>query len=308
MENNYDIQLIDAFPDFKERGFDIESYNKRFRQSNIIITASSSDISYPEHWGCLSIKCAFNGNEFYKVNNRMYAVNDDGFLILNDGEYYSSYIFSNTVVDSLTINFTQDIIRDVLRTLLCTDEILIDDPLINNHQTEFIQKLYKHDALVSPLLLRLRELVKNFETNKMMITEIYYSLLEKIFVLQQQVNEEIKHVHAGKDSTKKELYKRLHYVKDYIESCYMNDVTLLQLSKIGCLNSSYLLREFKKYFKITPHQYLIQKRIFVAKELLERSTLNISEICSRVGYADVSSFGKLFKKHFLNSPENFRRS
>ncbi len=308
LENTCHILLMNDFPDFKQKGFDIEAYNKRFRQSNIIITAFSSDISYAEHWGCFSIKCAFNGNEYYKVSNRIYSVNDDGFLILNEGEYYSSHIFSNTKVESFTLNFTESIVNDVFCSLSCSDDMLIDNPsYFYKQQKDFVQKLYRHDSLVSPLLLKLRYLIKNFANNKMLIEETYYSLLEKIFVLQQQVDEEIKQVKACKQSTQKELYKRLHYVKDFIESCYMDDINLAQLATIGCLNSFYLLREFKKYFNITPHQYLIQKRITVAKQMLNNSKLCVSEICSHVGYSDINSFSKLFKKHFLISPQNFRQ-
>src|SRR5215210_3283276 len=93
------VSLVNNFPDFAAPGFNIDEYNNFFKTFNSIINASSSDISYPDHWGCLSIKCAFGGEEFYQVQNRMYAVNDNNFLVFNEGRNYSSYIFSKNPVE-----------------------------------------------------------------------------------------------------------------------------------------------------------------------------------------------------------------
>jgi AraC family transcriptional regulator len=124
--------------------------------------------------------------------------------------------------------------------------------------------------------------------------------------IQLGVNSEIKEIKAAKTSTKIELYKRLHYAKDYIDSCYMNNITLQQLSTIACLNSAYFLRQFKKYFTITPYQYIIQKRLAAAKQLLETSVDSVADICFAVGYEDCTSFTKLFKNYFQLTPEKYR--
>ena len=58
-----EIFIMKDFPDFNIPGFNIEAYNQRFKQKNVIIHARSKDVSYPEHWGCLSIKCAFRRTE-----------------------------------------------------------------------------------------------------------------------------------------------------------------------------------------------------------------------------------------------------
>src|ERR1017187_10556117 len=103
------ISLIKSFPDFNVTGFDINEYNKKFKENNVIIHASSRSVSYPEHWGCLSVKCAFHGNESYQAGNRFYTVNDTNYLVLNEGTIYSSYIYSEFPVESFTINFSHEL-------------------------------------------------------------------------------------------------------------------------------------------------------------------------------------------------------
>lgn len=305
-KNIDDILLINKFPDFNIQGFDIDAYNKRFKQSNVIINASSADVAYPEHWGCLSVKCAFGGNETYKVADRYYAVNSGNYFICNEGEYYSSCIAAKEPVESFTLNFSHQFVDIVARGLSNTDLQLTGQPGFSYGSNEFIQKLYPHGGALSSSIFRIKKLALNFDENKEIITEQYYTLLENLFLSQQHVLNEIKQVKAVKLSTRKELYKRLHYAKDYLESCYQEEVSIEKLALISCLNRAYFLREFTKYFKQTPHQYLIRKRMSVAKELILNTRLPVNEICFSVGYTDAGSFGKLFKKHFLHAPESYR--
>src|ERR1044071_7125355 len=98
--------LMDEFPDFNEPGFDIDLYNERFYNSNVVIRASAREVQYPLHWGPLSVKCSLNGEEHYRSGDSHYAVDEDHFLVFNNGKMYSSWIDSSTQVDSLTLNIT----------------------------------------------------------------------------------------------------------------------------------------------------------------------------------------------------------
>jgi len=304
--NNF--ALIDKFPRFDTQGFDIDAYNETFRRSNVIINAHSSDVSYAEHWGCLSIKCAFGGTEMYKISDRYYAVTDDTYFICNEGQYYSSFIAAKKTVESFTINFTDAFVRQVKSSLFANAKLIDDPDFMAGDSCEFVEKLYRHSGDLKNSIARLRALAKNFGENRGEISESYYHLLQNLMLSQQHILNDVKEVHAVKLSTQKELYKRLHYAKDYIESCYADDVTLEKLGQISCLNSAYLLRNFKLYFGQTPYQYLINKRMSVAARMLAGSPIPVSEICFDTGYADVSSFCRLFKKVYGCSPESYRAS
>ncbi|HVX49827.1 MAG TPA: AraC family transcriptional regulator, partial [Chitinophagaceae bacterium] len=265
MQADEGIYIMRGFPDFTVPGFDMEVYNDRFKKSNVIIHASSADISYAEHWGCLSIKCAVNGNEYYRCQDRFYAVNSSNYLILNEGSNYSSYIFSRQPVESFTINFSSAFEATVIQSLLADVNKTLDSG--NNctlQRVEFTEKLYAHDNCVSPVLNKLYRLSLEEKTGGAYIAELYYVLLERLLLLQQNVNKEIKNVAAAKASTQKEIYKRLHYAQDYIDSSFSSDINLQQLSVVACLNSAYFLRQFKKYFGVTPYRYIIQKRLAAA--------------------------------------------
>src|ERR1700760_2194858 len=94
MEQTDDIIIIDKFPDYKARGFDEAAHDKQFLDHNVIIHAEGKNVYFPEHWGPLSIKCCIEGTENYTIGSRFYSVHPNNFLVLNEGQYYSSHIYS----------------------------------------------------------------------------------------------------------------------------------------------------------------------------------------------------------------------
>jgi len=304
MEEN--IHIMTEFPDFNAAGFDMKAYNRRFREGNVIIHARSADVAYPSHWGCLSIKCALNGREYYEANNTAYAVDDTCFLILNEGQVYSSYIYSERPVESFTINFSEPFTRTLLDSLFTHDPLGGGPHATAARSMEFIERVYPHDNSISPILTALYRQSQRTKRDTAAITEQYYLLLEKMVLLHSRVDQEIKKVKAAKASTRKELYRRLHFAKDYVDARYMNNVTLSELAGVACLNPAYFLRQWKKYFGGTPHRYLMLKRVSAAAALLVTTRHSVTEVCYLVGYEDISSFIKLFRRQYQITPEKYQ--
>lgn len=303
------IGIMKEFPDWTMEDFDMEEYNSRFQQANIIIDSTSKVCAYPPHWGPLSIKTAFFGEEFYRKGNSLYRVGSPHYLILNESGLYSSYIDSKTDVNSFTINFSPAFEKEVTGIIFSTHDYMLDneDFINKGGQLKFIEQLYKHDHTVSPFIFRLRSMSQDWEANKSRISELLYFLFESMVNAQRHLHREIKLLESRKQSTKEELYKRLIRAKDYIYSSYNANLTLEEMGNIACLNHYYFLRQFKKAFHMTPFQYLTQRRLDVASSLIKTTDKSITDICTEVGYADIASFSRLFKRTYNKSPLSYRK-
>jgi AraC-like DNA-binding protein len=89
---------------------------------------------------------------------------------------------------------------------------------------------------------------------------------------------------------------------------YDTPITIEQLSREVALSPYYLIRLFRRVYRQTPHQYLVQQRIARAKELLRTTDLPITEICVAVGFESLGSFSTLFRKAVGISPSAYRNS
>ncbi|WP_342506061.1 AraC family transcriptional regulator [Sporosarcina sp. FSL K6-2383] len=111
-----------------------------------------------------------------------------------------------------------------------------------------------------------------------------------------------------------ELNKNKAITPDYIEQMktelevnFDKKITLTQLSRLFAVNKYQLAKEFKHYIGITPNEYLINRRITKAKDLLKNTNLTISSISFQVGIDNVSHFINLFKDRVDSTPLSFRK-
>jgi AraC family transcriptional regulator len=302
------VFLISQFPDSTARDFDMDKYNQQFYERNSIISAASKNIYYDKHWGPLSIKFVLSGEEYYQTDNSRYLVTPSNFLILNNNTEYSSFIDADEEVESFTFNFAEKYVSAALTGMIGHPEKLLDDASLHvATHIKFVEQTYFGEHAIFSLKNKMRELTATFEERNEEISELFNELLYVLLLLNKKVQYEIDGIKAIKNSTKEELYKRLNYARDYIECCFDQDINLTKMACIACLNREYFIRQFKLYFGITPTQYLIKRRMQAALHIVKTSDCSILEVCKQVGYSDLTSFGKLFRKFYHLSPEGFRQ-
>ncbi len=102
--------------------------------------------------------------------------------------------------------------------------------------------------------------------------------------------------------------QRLCRARSFIDECYDLPIDLSEISKQACLSRYHFLRLFREAFETTPHQYLIQRRIDKAKELLISGRWSVTDVCFEVGFESLGSFSTLFRRHAGLSPRDYRKS
>lgn len=95
-------------------------------------------------------------------------------------------------------------------------------------------------------------------------------------------------------------------IKNYIDSHYSQNITLDFLSDLTYMNKFHLVHTFTKQIGISPINYVINKRIQEAKNLLSTTGYSIRDIASIVGFSSSSYFSQMFKKVTGVSPKNYR--
>ncbi|PSN14729.1 AraC family transcriptional regulator [filamentous cyanobacterium CCT1] len=96
-------------------------------------------------------------------------------------------------------------------------------------------------------------------------------------------------------------------VKAYVEAHLHQELTLVELAAIAHLSPAYFARLFKQSEGVTPHQYILQRRVERAQFWLRHSPLSLAEIAARVGFCDQSHLTRWFKRLTGATPTQFRQ-
>jgi AraC-like DNA-binding protein len=103
-----------------------------------------------------------------------------------------------------------------------------------------------------------------------------------------------------------EIYRRLWRAREFMDDCYDLPLELDRIAREACFSRYHFIRLFRRAFRQTPHQYLTQRRIERAKELLSSSRLTVTDVCFEVGFQSLGSFSSLFHKCVGHAPVAYR--
>lgn len=95
-------------------------------------------------------------------------------------------------------------------------------------------------------------------------------------------------------------------VKRYLYQHLAESISLQQVAAAFHLSEAHLSHTFKKRTGRTVTGFMQHIRIHSAARALARTDRDLSDIAYSVGYADYNYFGRLFKRHFGQSPESYR--
>ncbi len=93
----------------------------------------------------------------------------------------------------------------------------------------------------------------------------------------------------------------------YLERHFARDVSIVELASAAGLSASHLHSQFKRHMGMSPHQYVIHRRMREARQLLVTTDDPIKAISENVGYANAENFCRVFRKHAKTSAAQYRR-
>ena len=96
----------------------------------------------------------------------------------------------------------------------------------------------------------------------------------------------------------------LEQIKDEIDTNYMKDISLTNLSEAHFMNKDVLSRLFKKKYGVNITSYINDVRLTQAKIYLVAG-YNSAQVSEMVGYHDSNYFSRVFKKYYGISPTQF---
>lgn len=140
---------------------------------------------------------------------------------------------------------------------------------------------------------QLSELVHHYRMTE--ITDQFHcqSLLIQILLQLAKQKKELAVSSSKKENANK---AKLILLRNYISSHLQEGFDHKDMEHLSGWTRNYIITQFRRTFDMSPMQYLVWLRLEKAKELALQSGLSFGEIANQVGYTNIHSFGKIFKR------------
>lgn len=248
----------------------------------------------------IEIEYIWKGSGYQIVNGESYYVERGDIILLNVGDkhtykpngemgvidclinprFFSSGLSTDDAVDVLTLSLFKEFRKDV-------DKLT---PKIS---------LSKQDMLDVEIILynMFHEFAEKSQGYVTALKGYCYVLMTKI--LRGMVPE-------GSSGMYTEIAGIIPKILEYIEENYNERLTLKQLAEESFYNPNYLSTLFKEYVGKTFSEYVTEKRMESAIELLRSTDQSIEQICYQVGYSSRKQFYRHFRAYTGVTPKQYR--
>ena len=254
------------------------------------------DIKFEYHHHDFSkIVILIDGDLTYYIEGKAYILKPWDILFVNKNEIHKLVVNPNKYYERIVIWLNPDFMAKYAQgnnNLLKCFEVAIK----NNYN------LLRLNMKSIDIIKNLIQDIQNCNNSNEFGSEI---LKESLFVqLMVLMNRLFLNSDKNRDIEDIQYDKTIEGVLNYINSNLENDLSIDTIASEFFISKYYLMRKFKNQIGSSIHNYVVQKRLILARSLISDG-LSMSSVCSRCGFNDYSSFVRAFKKVYGVSPSNY---
>ena len=236
-----------------------------------------------------------SGKVTYLIEGKSYFLKPWDILLVNNHDIHKPIIDSSETYERIIIwantNFINEFNYKECNLFSCFN-------VANRRMFNLVRIEEQSQTIIKDLIYNLEKSINsNYFGNELFSNTLFLQLLivlNRIYIQDDYI----------KDTKSFFCNKQIENILKYINSNLHNDLSIDTLCKEFFLSKYYLMRKFKKETGYTIHNYILQKRLLMSKNLI-KSGIPITEVCYKCGFNDYSSFLRAFKKMFNKQPSYF---
>ena len=271
---------------------DYENIDKYIKYSHLRVEPFKVDFHLHQGY---EIYYLITGDVNYFVENKIYPLSYGDLMITNNHEIHKPAFQSDRLYERICLEFDPEIVQ----AFISNSFDLLD--CFKNRKKGEMNKIPLNPNQLNHLL-HLFKKVESIGINPCDGNEI----LKMVYLVELLVYINQLFTKIPLESTQiSNIPERLVPILDYIDKNLDDDLSLSTFEKKFYINRYYLSKLFKKNVGSNIHNYIMYKRISLAKVLLS-SGYNVLDTCMKSGFTDYSNFLKAFKKTVGVTPGKYK--
>jgi AraC family transcriptional regulator len=273
--------------------------------NNTVVFSALSDFYNPVNTEGFAVKYVVDGIEKYTLDGEKYPIQAGEYLLSNDLNEGFVEIESRKTVKGVCINIKPEMLAEVVASHCVPDtacsDIMLGQFFNSNH---FLENKYNaKETHLGKLLLEMGlSIGKNAWDSAHLNNEFFYAISEKIVADHIPIFKQLQTIPSIKPATKKDLFRRVSKGKDYIDATFLTTQSIESVAQEACMSEYHFFRLFKSVFGVSPHQYMLKKRLELGHAILSQDKDSVSIAALESGFSDIHAFSKAFKKHYGFAP------
>jgi AraC family transcriptional regulator len=274
-------------------------------ENNVLVFSDLKGFHRREKSSCFAIRYVTQGVEHYNFYGQDYPVGQGQYLMSNACQEGYVEIDEKERTTGICIGIDPDIVSAVVATSARPDTAFSDLELASFFCTShFLENKYNTTrTILGQFLESLSTEPHDYPlSNEAESLEFFYTIAEKIVADHVPIFKQLQAIPSLRTDTKKDLFRRVARGKDLIDTAFNTPLSIETIAKEACLSEYHFFRLFKTICGVSPHQYILKKRFAYAHDALSKGKTSVSDVAFEVGFSDIFTFSKAFKKHFGYPP------
>ena len=253
------------------------------------------------------LKYVVDRSIYFKVGKKEHAVYAGNFLLGCKQPYVNAYFESKETVKSICIDICPATVAEAFTVLTAQNDHNFDNYLAGYFKTPYFFETVcpVGTAQFGRKLNDLVTAIANGEADHHVDKEWFLDLVEKIIFHEYGNYLALKGINSARLETRKEILHRLKIARQYMDDSFLEIREIHEVASVCNMSEFHFFRSFKQAFNSTPYQYLLNKRLQLAKELIISGGMSVTDVAVHCNFPDVFTFSKAFKRQFNISPSQY---
>ena len=252
--------------------------------------------NYPLHWHtALEIIVPYRGSYTVKINNTPHTFYENDIFITPPGTLHE--LIAPPSGERLIIVFDYSLICNIKG---------MDSLLHSLHPYTLITK-EEYPELNKQLRHYLSEVSREYENNAPFTEAFIYAMMLRFFIDIGRANFNAITRFPGITSGKQHEYiEKFMNICNYITEHCSENINMEELANLAGFSKFHFSRLFKQFSGMSCYEYLLQKRVALAEQLLIQPDISITEAAMLSGFNSLSTFNRVFKSHKNCTPSEYK--